>query len=111
MPVVESASMASNANGPIHADEVRKLAALAHLELSESEVESMTGELARVLAYVRTLEEVDVSSVPPTAQVQLERQGLRADEPRASLPHELAMREAPKVSQDGFAVPTFVEEG
>ena len=36
---------------------------------------------------------------------------LRADEPRPSLPHELALREAPSVSQDGFAVPAFVEEG
>ena len=68
-------------------------------------------ELARVLAYVRQLQEVDVSMVAPTAHAQVDRQPLRADDPRPSLPHELALREAPVVSQDGFAVPSFVEEG
>jgi aspartyl-tRNA(Asn)/glutamyl-tRNA(Gln) amidotransferase subunit C len=103
--------MPSDAPSPIHADEVKKIAALAHLELTGDEAERMTRELARVLAYVRQLEEVDVSAVPPTAHVQIERLPLRADDPRASLAHELALREAPVVSQDGFAVPAFVEEG
>lgn len=96
---------------PIHVDEVTKIAALAHLDLGEGEAERMTRELARVLAYVRQLEEVDVSAVPPTAHVQIARLPLREDEPRPSLAHDLAMREAPSVSGDGFAVPAFVEEG
>ncbi len=110
-PVLESAPMPSDSPAPIHADEVKKIAALAHLELGPGEAERMTRELARVLAYVRQLQEVDVSMVAPTAHAQVDRQPLRADDPRPSLPHELALREAPVVSQDGFAVPSFVEEG
>jgi aspartyl-tRNA(Asn)/glutamyl-tRNA(Gln) amidotransferase subunit C len=103
--------MASDSDAQIQADEVKKLARLAHLELGEDEAARMTRELGGILAYVRQLEEVDVSNVPPTAHVRLERLPLRPDEPRPSLPAELALREAPSVMQDGFAVPAFVEEG
>jgi aspartyl-tRNA(Asn)/glutamyl-tRNA(Gln) amidotransferase subunit C len=92
-------------------DEVRALARLASLELDAAEIEPMRRDLARVLGYVRKLEELDVSGVAPTAHVQLERLPLRADEPRESLPHELAVREAPVVAEGGFAVPAFVDEG
>jgi aspartyl-tRNA(Asn)/glutamyl-tRNA(Gln) amidotransferase subunit C len=96
---------------PIRRDEVVRIAELAHLELAPEELERMTRELASILTYVQQLQELDVSHVPPTAHVQIERLPLRADEPASSLPHDLALREAPKVSQDGFAVPAFVEEG
>jgi aspartyl-tRNA(Asn)/glutamyl-tRNA(Gln) amidotransferase subunit C len=36
---------------------------------------------------------------------------LRSDTPKTSLPHELALFEAPDVKEDGFAVPAFVDEG
>jgi aspartyl-tRNA(Asn)/glutamyl-tRNA(Gln) amidotransferase subunit C len=103
--------MPSDAPSPIHADEVKKIAALAHLELAPEEAERMTRELARVLEHVRTLEELDVDGVPPTEHVVVERRALRADAPRPSLGQALALREAPSVSEGGFAVPAFVEEG
>jgi aspartyl-tRNA(Asn)/glutamyl-tRNA(Gln) amidotransferase subunit C len=96
---------------PITAGEVRRIAHLAHLDLTPEEVERLGRELGSILAYVQQLEEVDVSGVPPTSHVQLERLSLRADEPEPSLPRELALREAPRVTLDGFAVPAFVDEG
>jgi len=96
---------------PITRDEVLTIARLAHLDLSPDEVERMTRELGGILAYVKQLEEVDTAGVPPTAHVQIERLPLRPDEPVPSLPRELALREAPEVTQDGFAVPAFVDEG
>ena len=96
---------------PITRDEVLAIARLAHLELAPDEVERMTRELGSILAYVRQLQELDVTGVPPTAHVQIERLPLRADQVQPSLPRELALREAPRVSQDGFAVPAFVDEG
>jgi len=96
---------------PIHEDEVLRIARLAHLDLSPEEIARMTRELGNILSYVTQLEELDVSAVPATAHVQIERTPLRADVPHESLPRELALREAPKVSQDGFAVPAFVDEG
>lgn len=96
---------------PLTRDEVLTIARLAHLDLAADEVDRMTRELGGILAYVKQLEEVDVTDVPPTAHVQLERLALRPDEPIASLPRDLALREAPRVADDGFAVPAFVDEG
>jgi aspartyl-tRNA(Asn)/glutamyl-tRNA(Gln) amidotransferase subunit C len=60
---------------------------------------------------VQELGEVDVEGVPPTTHVEVDRIALRRDEPRESFSHELALREAPKSADGGFAVPTFVDEG
>ncbi|MDI1436974.1 MULTISPECIES: Asp-tRNA(Asn)/Glu-tRNA(Gln) amidotransferase subunit GatC [Polyangium] len=113
---------------PLAEDEVRSLARLANLDLPDDEIRRLTGDLGRILAYVRQLEELDVTGIEPTAQVvpgfgaegaagrpgapsvEPTRVELRADEPHESLPHEIALREAPRTSMDGFAVPGFVEE-
>ncbi len=95
----------------ITAEEVHRIAALAHLDVSPDDVDRLTRELGRILAYVKQLEEVDTTGVPPTAHVLLERLPLRADEPETSLPREVALREAPRVAMEGFAVPAFVDEG
>ncbi|MBI3618898.1 Asp-tRNA(Asn)/Glu-tRNA(Gln) amidotransferase subunit GatC [Candidatus Peregrinibacteria bacterium] len=50
-------------------DHVRHIAKLARLKLSEEEVEKFTTELTSILRYVDMLQEVDTSSVPPTAHV------------------------------------------
>ena len=106
------AAMSDVGSPPLQRDEVLALARLAHLDLSAEEADRLTGDLARILAYVRQLEEVDVSAVPPTAHVQIDRLPLRDDdEERPSLPREIALGEAPRVQDDGFAVPAFVDEG
>ena len=124
---------------PIGLDEVKNIARLANLDLGAEELERMTRELGTILAYVRQLQEVDVSAVEPTmgglrgaclapltpspgaqsvpepeaatSPARIERLPLRADEPGESLPRELALREAPRTSEGGFAVPAFVDEG
>ena len=90
--------------------DVRHVAKLARLRLTDDEVTRMTAELTAIVAYVQQLSELDVTGVPPTTQVQVERLPLRPDEPGASLDHDLALREAPRAASDGFAVPAFVEE-
>lgn len=103
--------MTDTGSSPIHRDEVLAIARLAHLDLSPEEIERLHGDLGDILAYVRQLEELDVSAVPPTAHVQIARLPLRKDEEAPSLPRETALGEAPKVQDDGFAVPAFVDEG
>lgn len=100
-----------NESPPLSLAEVSRIAGLAHLELSTDELARMARELEQILSYVGKLSEVDVEHVPPTAHVQLERLELRADEPEDSLPSALALREAPSVSEGGFSVPAFVDEG
>lgn len=96
---------------PITIEEAQRIARLAHLELAPDELERLTRDLASILGYVRQLGELDLAGVEPTAHVQLERLSLREDEPISSLPRDLALREAPRVAMDGFAVPAFVDEG
>ena len=91
-------------------EEVRKVAKLARLELRADEIVRMAAELSAIVGYVRQLEELDTSDVPPTAHVRLARVALREDAPRVGLTHDEALAEAPRVAQDGFAVPAFVDD-
>jgi aspartyl-tRNA(Asn)/glutamyl-tRNA(Gln) amidotransferase subunit C len=90
--------------------QVRHVAKLAALSLTEDEAARLARELSAIVAYVAQLDAVDTSSVPATAHVQLDRMPLRADEPVACLSHEDALAQAPRVEEDGFAVPAFVDE-
>ena len=50
-------------------DDVIHLAALAKLELTDSEIERFTGDISRILDYVEQLQAVDISGLEPTSQV------------------------------------------
>lgn len=66
----------------------------------------MARELSAVLDHIAKIEELDLKDVAPTTHVVEVTGGLRADEPRASLPREVALAQAPAVSEDGFLVPS-----
>jgi aspartyl-tRNA(Asn)/glutamyl-tRNA(Gln) amidotransferase subunit C len=85
---------------------VLHVARLARLELSETEVERMTGELDKVLVSIAKIGELDLDGVPPTSHVVDVTGALRPDVPRPSLPREVALAAAPVVADDGFAVPS-----
>jgi aspartyl-tRNA(Asn)/glutamyl-tRNA(Gln) amidotransferase subunit C len=86
--------------------EVLHVARLARLRLSDEEVERMSRELSKVLDYIEQISELDLEDVPPTSHVVEVSGGLRADEPRPSLPREEALGAAPAVAADGFEVPS-----
>lgn len=50
-------------------EEVKKVAALARLELSEEEIDVLTPQLGNILNFIDQLKEVDTTDVIPTAQV------------------------------------------
>ena len=54
--------------GRISADDVRKVAQLARLELADATIDTYTGQLERILDYVAHLEQVDTEGVPPTTR-------------------------------------------
>ena len=88
-------------------DQVLHVARLARLQLSEQEIERFSVELSKVLEYVETIEELgNLDDVPPTAHVVDVENALRADEPRPSLPLEVALESAPDAAQGGFRVPS-----
>ncbi|AKT41058.1 Asp-tRNA(Asn)/Glu-tRNA(Gln) amidotransferase subunit GatC [Chondromyces crocatus] len=96
---------------PLQREQVLALARLAHLDLTDEEADSLTGDLERILVYIRQLESLDVSDVPPTANLEIEGARLREDEPSPSLPRDVALGQAPRVQEGGFEVPAFVDEG
>jgi aspartyl-tRNA(Asn)/glutamyl-tRNA(Gln) amidotransferase subunit C len=87
-------------------DQVLHVARLARLELSEEEVERFGGELSKVLDYIGTIGELDLEQVPPTSHVVAVENVLREDEPRPSLPAEVALESAPDAAPGGFRVPS-----
>lgn len=82
------------------------MARLARLHLGEDELEAMAGELSAVLGHIAKIGELDLEDVTPTAHVVEVTGALRPDEPRPSLPREVALAQAPAVSNDGFLVPS-----
>ena len=90
----------------IDREQVLHVARLARLELSEEETERMSEELSKVLVHIEKLSALDLTQVQPTAHVVAVDVALRADEPHASLPRDIALSCAPDVADGGFRVPS-----
>ena len=87
-------------------DQVLHVARLAQLELTEDEVGRMAAELSKVLDHIEKIRELDLEGVAPTSHVVDVVNALRADEPCASLPAEVALASAPEPLAGGFGVPS-----
>jgi aspartyl-tRNA(Asn)/glutamyl-tRNA(Gln) amidotransferase subunit C len=86
-------------------DDVRYVARLARLHLEQDERRRMTGELAKILAHIDKMSEIDIGAVPPTAHVLDVVDVTRPDRVETGLPREAALRNAPAVSEECFRVP------
>jgi aspartyl-tRNA(Asn)/glutamyl-tRNA(Gln) amidotransferase subunit C len=92
--------------------EVRYVADLANLKLSESEVPRMVANLDEILGHMDRLIEIDTTGVEPMAQVlyeAAETATLREDVPRAPLGSEAALANAPLAGPGYFKVPLVIE--
>lgn len=90
----------------IDREQVLHVARLARLELTDDEVERMSGELSAVLDHIEKIGELDLDGVAPTTHVIEVENALRPDEPEPSLPREVALAQAPAVADGGFLVPS-----
>jgi aspartyl-tRNA(Asn)/glutamyl-tRNA(Gln) amidotransferase subunit C len=90
---------------------VTKVAHLARLKLSASELDLFTTQLSQVLGYVELLNELDTSAVEPMAHVADIANVFRDDEERSSLPRAAALSNAPKTDGKFFVVPQILDEG
>jgi aspartyl-tRNA(Asn)/glutamyl-tRNA(Gln) amidotransferase subunit C len=86
--------------------QVDHVARLARLELTEEESERMVRELSSILEHVERITALDLADVPPTSHVVDLTNVLRPDEPRPSLPREVALAQAPDATEEGFRVPS-----
>lgn len=90
--------------------EVERIAALAHLELTDDEIVTFTRQLGQILDYARQVQALDTSGVAPTAHVLAGDPIDRPDEPRPSLPRDEVLAAAPDASAGTglFRVPRVI---
>ena len=86
------------------ADEVRYIAKLARVALSDAEVERLGGELSSILNHFQVLNDIDTADVPPTAQSFDLHNVERVDETRPSSPLEDVLLNAPRREDDYIRV-------
>lgn len=92
--------------------EVRYVADLANLSLTEDEVHRMARDLDEILTHIDKLNELDTTSVEPMAQVLFdtdETATLREDVEHVPLGTELALQNAPLMGSGHFKVPRVIE--
>jgi len=97
---------------PITEDDIKKIAALAHLEISDEELRTLGPQIASIVSYVEQLNELDTSRVEP-AIGGLTPEGARTaatreDEARPSLGQALALEQAPDPAHGHFRVPKVI---
>jgi aspartyl-tRNA(Asn)/glutamyl-tRNA(Gln) amidotransferase subunit C len=93
-------------------EEVRYVADLANLKLSEEEVRKFQADLDEILIHVDRLKEIDTSNVEPMAQVLYEADEtatLRPDRERPGLGSKVALANAPLSGSGYFKVPEVIK--
>lgn len=89
--------------------DVERIAALAHLDLTDDEAELFTEQLAQILEYAEQLRQVDTSDVPAAWRPGEGSAALRDDAPQPSLARDDALAGAPDQAPGGlFRVPKVI---
>ena len=91
-------------------DDVRHVARLARLALTDDEVEALGPQLSNILAYAEKVGEVAAEDVPPSSHPYPLRNVYRADQPRPSLSPQDSISTAPRAEEGRFHVPRIVGE-
>jgi aspartyl-tRNA(Asn)/glutamyl-tRNA(Gln) amidotransferase subunit C len=93
-------------------EEVRYVADLANLRLTDEEVRRMSHDLGQILTHIDQLNELDTGNIEATAQVLFgedEIATLREDVPHTPLGNEDALANAPASAAGYFTVPRVIE--
>ncbi len=93
----------------IDRDEVKHIALLSRLELTEEEVETYTGHLAEILDYVEKLKSLDVGQVEPMSHAIPMFNTLSKDVVQPSISTDEALANAPDREGSHFRVPRVTE--
>ncbi len=92
--------------------DIRHVARLARLALSDDEIATFAPQLGNLMTYVDALAELDTENVPATAQVVPSRNVQREDavRPETILPREAALQNAPRRVGGFVSVPRIIAE-
>lgn len=90
-------------------DEVKHVADLARLEITEEEAGQFTEHLSAIITYAEQLNELDTEGVVPTTHVLDLKNVFRQDEVKRTITQEDAMKNAPDSEDGQFRVPSILE--
>lgn len=94
----------------ISADDVRKVAKLARLNLPDDKIATYTGQLESILGYVSQLEQVDTTDVPETTRAVEVTNVTRQDGVDPTPVREEILNQAPQREGDFFRVPKILAD-
>ncbi|MGA0899368.1 MAG: Asp-tRNA(Asn)/Glu-tRNA(Gln) amidotransferase subunit GatC [Luteolibacter sp.] len=90
--------------------DVRYVAGLARLELSDEEIAEFQPQLDAIMEHVDALKQLDIDGIEPTAHAAPVFDRMRDDLPHTSLPIEAVLQNAPDRSQNQIRVPKVVTD-
>jgi len=94
----------------IDADQVKKVAKLSRLELTEDEIAEFTGQLSSILDYVEKMNELDTENVQPLAHCLPVSNCFRDDRAKDSLGTDKTLKNAPQRQDEFFKVPKILDD-
>lgn len=92
----------------ITSDDVKHVAHLAKLNLTESEIDAYTRQLGNILTYMEKLNQLDTADVKPLSHVMEVTNAFREDDTQSSLDREKALENAPETDGEFFLVPKVI---
>lgn len=90
-------------------DNVKHVANLARLAITDEEAEKFTKQLSKIIDYAELLNELDTDDIEPTTHVLDYENVLRKDEPKQWITQEEALKNAPDKKDGQFRVPSVME--
>jgi aspartyl-tRNA(Asn)/glutamyl-tRNA(Gln) amidotransferase subunit C len=93
----------------ISKQEVLHVAHLARLELDPQTMQKMAEQVATILDYINSLNQVDTAGVPPTSHAIALTNAFREDVPGDHLGPEKSLANAPEAEEGAFIVPKVIE--
>jgi aspartyl-tRNA(Asn)/glutamyl-tRNA(Gln) amidotransferase subunit C len=90
--------------------QVRRVALLSRLELSDEEVAQFSTQLSSIVEYIEKLNELDTDNVEPLAHCLPVHNVLREDVPKPSLSNDAALANAPEREDEYFKVPKILDD-
>lgn len=93
----------------ITSEDVKYIARLSRLSLSDKEIAIFSGQLSSIIEYVEQMNRLDTSNIEPTSHVIPLNNIMRDDIPAASLPVEDALKNAPDSTEKFYRVPKIIE--
>lgn len=91
--------------------DVRHVALLARLALTEEQIESLRCELTSILSHIEAIRRLDLTGIEPTAHPVPMVNVSRTDDPTPGLRRELALLNAPESEDGAFVIPRIVGPG